>query len=435
MLAHARGPACLGKPDEAIDVLRTGVAGASSSSNKADEAALLLAWSDVEAAAGSRRHGLVAAVELAARAAEAAAAAAEGSNRSLLSLYLRLAADDARLRSSLALSGDDDDGDSENKDVDGDDAAAAAADAADAAAHSPTPAASASAAGMTALLAHSQGDAEIAAAAADAVIEALRRIEEESEEEDENEKENDVEATAAATLASLAASRAAAVRLASGDGPAAIELYSKAIALAEKAQRGKNQQQLFLSPLAVADASLAALSGRSQARTSAALPLLPPPEAERDAGDALSSFDAEKSELCLERPEAAASPLLLVLAQTYATSGRVMVAEGLFRRGGQLLGVLTSSKSSYHRGCVHPSVAAALAWRHSQLLTALPKRGKEANELAEAAGRIAAKSFPFSSSSSLEASLGTLDALTGKGSKGKGVVVDAAARRVLPWLC
>ena len=30
--------------------------------------------------------------------------------------------------------------------------------------------------------------------------------------------------------------------------------------------------------------------------------------------------------------------------------------------------------------------------------------------------------------------MGTLDALTGKGMRGRGVVVDAAARRVLPLL-
>ena len=41
MLAHVRGTLCLGKPDEAIDVLRTGVvASSSSSSSKLDEAAL-----------------------------------------------------------------------------------------------------------------------------------------------------------------------------------------------------------------------------------------------------------------------------------------------------------------------------------------------------------------------------------------------------------
>ena len=120
-----------------------------------------------------------------------------------------------------------------------------------------------------------------------------------------------------------------------------------------------------------------------------------------------------------------------------------MVAEGLFRRGGQLLGILTSGKAppARFRDSVHPSVASALAWRHAQLLTALPQRGKEAAELAEAAARIEDSGRTSSSSSSLDScrssledSLGTLDALTGKGRKGRGVVVDAAARRVLPWL-
>ena len=116
------------------------------------------------------------------------------------------------------------------------------------------------------------------------------------------------------------------------------------------------------------------------------------------------------------------------------------MAEGLFRRGGQLLGILKEKAAlPHHSSCVHPSVASALAWRHAQLLSALPRREREAAELADAAARIAARACSSSSSldecrSSLEDSMGTLDALTGRGRRGRGVVVDAAARRVLPWL-
>ena len=303
---------------------------------------------------------------------------------------------------------------------------------------------------MKALVAHGQRTRELARGAAVEVAKALPEAESEIQKREE-ESENE---TAAAALASLAASRAAAVLLACEEAPAAIELYSKAVELAERARRRRKKESEILSPLAAADASLAALCGRAQALAFSSLPLAPPKEASEDAGDALSAFDAEEKDLNLRRPKAVASPLLLVLAQVLSRSGQVLVAEGLFRRGGQLLGVSSSSSSSpsskaVNRDVVSPSVASALAWRHAQLLTALPQRGREAGELAEAAAAIKAKERnsrggegapPPSSSleaacrSELEGSLGTLDALTGKGRKGEGVVVDAAARTVLPWL-
>ena len=439
MLAHVRGTLCLGKPDEAIDVLRTGVvASSSSSSSKLDEAALLLAWSDAEAA----RCDPLAALERAASAADALSEAArEGHEGSTLSLYLRLLVEDARLRASLALAappsaaGADGGGGGGGETLEVESGSPASSSSA---------VAESSAAGMRALAAHSRGDAETARREAEAAAGALARLEA-GERSGERRGEPPAAAAAAATLASLAASRAAAVHLACGEASAAEELYSKAAALAERARRGGSggDQVALFSPLAAADAALAALSGRAQARASSALPLLPPEAARKDAGDALSSFDSEEGDLCLRRPEAAAAPLLLVLGQICAGSGQVMVAEGLFRRGGQLLGILTSGKAppARFRDSVHPSVASALAWRHAQLLTALPQRGKEAAELAEAAARIEDSGRPSSSSSSLDScrssledSLGTLDALTGKGRKGRGVVVDAAARRVLPWL-
>ena len=437
MLAHVRGTLCLGKPDEAIDVLRTGVvASSSSSSSKLDEAALLLAWSDAEAA----RCDPQAALERAASAADALSEAArEGHEGSTLALYLRLLVEDARLRASLALAAPPsaagaDGGGGETLEV-----------GSGSPASSSSAVAESSAAGMRALAAHSRGDAETARREAEAAAGALARLEAGERSGERRGEPPAAAAAAAATLASLAASRAAAVHLACGEASAAEELYSKAAALAERARRGGSggDQVALFSPLAAADAALAALSGRAQARASSALPLLPPEAARKDAGDALSSFDSEEGDLCLRRPEAAAAPLLLVLGQICAGSGQVMVAEGLFRRGGQLLGILTSGKAppARFRDSVHPSVASALAWRHAQLLTALPQRGKEAAELAEAAARIEDSGRPSSSSSSLDScrssledSLGTLDALTGKGRKGRGVVVDAAARRVLPWL-
>lgn len=471
MLAHVHGPSCSGKPDEAIDVLRTGIAGAesssgsSSSSSLIDKAALLLAWSDAEAARGDLRGALR-------RAASARDALAEGEeNKSSLSLCLRLLVADARVRNSLALPSFPSSPSSSSPSVSGAGETAllaetelelelAVADAASLSSLFPGSAiARAAASGIKALVAHGRRSRELARGAAEEVTKALPEAErdiQKGEEESESETATTT-AAAAAALASLAASRAAGVLLACEQAPAAIELYSKAVELAERARRrrkeGDENQFLILSPLAAADASLASLCGRAQALSFSALPLSPPQEASKDAGDALSAFDAEIKDLELRRPEAVASPLLLVLAQVSSRSGQVLVAEGLFRRGGELLGVSSSSSTgkSANRDVVSPSVASALAWRHAQLLTALPQRGREAGGLAEAAAAIKAKEeeqknsrgggAPSSSSSSLEAcrselesSLGTLDALTGKGNKGTGVVVDAAARTVLPWL-
>ena len=471
MLAHVHGPSCSGKPDEAIDVLRTGIAAvessssSSSSSSLIDKVALLLAWSDAEAARGDLRGALR-------RAASARDALAEGEeNKSSLSLCLRLLVADASVRNSLALPSFPSSPSSSSPSVSGAGETAllaeselelelAVADAASLSSLFPGSAvAQAAASGIKALFAHGRRSRELARGAAEEVAKALPEAERDIQKGEEESETATTTAAAAAALASLAASRAAGVLLACEQAPAAIELYSKAVELAERARRrrkeGDENQFLILSPLAAADASLASLCGRAQALSFSALPLSPPQEASKDAGDALSAFDAEIKDLQLRRPEAVASPLLLILAQVSSRSGQVLVAEGLFRRGGQLLGVLSSpsssSSKSANRDVVSPSVASALAWRHAQLLTALPQRGREAGELAEAAAAINAKEeeqknsrgggAPSSSSSSLEAcrselesSLGTLDALTGKGNKGTGVGVDAAARTVLPWL-
>jgi len=81
---------------------------------------------------------------------------------------------------------------------------------------------------------------------------------------------------------------------------------------------------------------------------------------------------------------------------------------------------------------LHPSLHAALAWRHCQLLNALPNRGGEAAAW-EACARDLWARWPAAaaSSSGLEVVLGDKNALTGKGQHGGTWVVSLLARRLL----
>ena len=73
---------------------------------------------------------------------------------------------------------------------------------------------------------------------------------------------------------------------------------------------------------------------------------------------------------------------------------------------------------------VHSSLAAAGAWRYSQLLTALPRRDTEAS----AWEQFAAAHSPIE----LESVLGPLDILKGGKDNSSGIVVDLLMLRALP---
>ncbi len=73
---------------------------------------------------------------------------------------------------------------------------------------------------------------------------------------------------------------------------------------------------------------------------------------------------------------------------------------------------------------VHSSLAAAGAWRYSQLLTALPRRDTEAS----AWKQFAAAHSPVE----LESVLGPLDVLKGGKANSSGTVVDLLMLRALP---
>lgn len=331
-------------------------------------ARLRLARADVEAGRGA----WAAAADAAATAAEAAEAGHAG--------RLLLAAADAGARFSAAAGADT--------------ALATAAATAARAADVPAQLRDGVVAGLEALAAHAAGGA---GAAADAAARA----------------DDSLPLSVGGTLASFALSRAAAVFLASGDADRAAALFARAASAAVKAVPA-----CVAGPAAAADAAAAAGAGAAQALVA--------------AGDSSAAEDAASAALAAldrrGRPAAAGLPLLFVLGDVFARSGRVMLAEGMLRRAGSLAGADPAKRAPASVSACHPSLAAAIAWRYAQLLTALPQRETEAAAWADAAadrggGRAA-----------LEAALGGLPALTGQGDKGAGVVVDGACRRALPAL-
>lgn len=142
------------------------------------------------------------------------------------------------------------------------------------------------------------------------------------------------------------------------------------------------------------------------------------------------------------------APVLLLLGQVYCRTGRVTVAEGLYREACKRLGLdpgpfarsgagaggggVRGSAQSVEAREVHPSLAAFAAWRHGQLLTVLPRRGAEASAWLELGGALHDAAPLARPRSAMVAALGAPDALSGKGEAGRGVLLDLTLRRLLP---
>jgi hypothetical protein len=83
---------------------------------------------------------------------------------------------------------------------------------------------------------------------------------------------------------------------------------------------------------------------------------------------------------------------------------------------------------------VHASVAAQLAWRYAQLLTALPQRGTEAEAWEACAARLYHKAGGFQGHRDIAQAFGDIHALQGQGAEGPGGVADLTVRRLLPCM-
>ncbi len=154
------------------------------------------------------------------------------------------------------------------------------------------------------------------------------------------------------------------------------------------------------------------------------------------------------------KPHPRIAIVLLGLAHVYSRTGKVTLAEGLYREIAKILdlnpAVVASEPSALGSssgvgvggvsgglpvqlglGPVHPSVSSLAAWRYAQLLTALPRRDTEA------AGwhRLAKELYddaPLRRVLEPASVFGTLDHLQGKGDGGCGIVLDLMTRRALP---
>ena len=132
---------------------------------------------------------------------------------------------------------------------------------------------------------------------------------------------------------------------------------------------------------------------------------------------------------------------LNLLATAYCRSGRVLLAEGLLREASKTLHLsreAINTSWSPPDGC-HASCVARVAWQHAQLLSALPKRGTEAQGWSDVArnvwkGTQAMHDHAGQSGEPavLEDVFGDLSALTGKGRRGKLHVMVMWLGRVFP---
>lgn len=262
------------------------------------------------------------------------------------------------------------------------------------------------------------------------------------------------------TLIPFALKQASAFRTAQLHPKEALSLADRATKAAKAAfESSKNDATPLSSPLTTGEVLLDAHLQSAQA----CIDLAEWNDAEKHLSNALEV--AESLSEGAPPPHARTALVLIPLAWVYSRTGRVTLAEGLYREITKMLGVSSMLKSSaspvvasaplypatdlgvasgavsstisstvpalHTLSAVHPSINSLAAWRYAQLLSAMPKRTTEtaawhalAQELYDDAPlrRILEPSTVF----------GTLDTLQGKGDAGYGVVVDAMTRRVLP---
>lgn len=187
------------------------------------------------------------------------------------------------------------------------------------------------------------------------------------------------------------------------------------------------------------------------------------------AGESLLALrDLERAETALSDAVTAAEGVsgadallaapLLALGHLYARTGRVTLAEGLYREASKRLGLkgaetghvrwtasrpgaaaAAASAAAAPVAPVHTLTAALVAWRNAQLMAALPRRAKETAAWKEVAADLFAKGTPWRGAETaspdaayetLESRWGALRTLRGEGTWGAPAIVDMRTRRV-----
>jgi len=119
-------------------------------------------------------------------------------------------------------------------------------------------------------------------------------------------------------------------------------------------------------------------------------------------------------------------------AYVFSRSGRVVLAEGLFREALRRLHAsvdVVDGAPAADATDAHPSTVALASWRFSQLLSVMPKREGEAQRWAELAAGEWARGGVLGE---IDDALGSRDALSGKGHHGTLVVSNLILGRLLP---
>lgn len=119
---------------------------------------------------------------------------------------------------------------------------------------------------------------------------------------------------------------------------------------------------------------------------------------------------------------------LSLLATAYSRTGRVVIAEGLLREAAKMIELSRDRDPAWSasNAWCHASLPARIAWQSAQLYSALPKRETEALKWAE----ISQSLWPFAADFAVQN--GSLDALSGTGSRGRAVAVSGWFRKVFP---
>ena len=228
-------------------------------------------------------------------------------------------------------------------------------------------------------------------------------------------------------LVSPALKQAAAFRLAERRTEEAGQLAARAVTAGRQAaEAGQGSTNPLLSPLALGEAVVDATLQQAQA----AIDAKAWEHAESLLGEALEAVEA------LSAGSGAGSHVrvafvLLPLAGVYARTGRATLAEGLYREVGKLLRLSPSTAEAVTLQEVHSSTGALAAWRYAQLLTALPKREREAAAWHQLATDLY-DDAPLRMVLEPATVFGSLDVLKGQGTAGYGVVLDLMSRRALP---
>jgi hypothetical protein len=154
------------------------------------------------------------------------------------------------------------------------------------------------------------------------------------------------------------------------------------------------------------------------------------------AEEALGAALAAAEGVSTDRHARLAAPLLL-LGQVYSRTARVTFAEGLLREAAKLAGLepARAEAAGWAGGrLAHPSLLAALAWRHAQLLDALPPsragEGQVWQRCAEQLWRRAGPPYE-GAEGGVAGVLGELGVLKGKAAAGSGALLSLGSRRLL----